>query len=237
MKRISILIILTFPLLGFTQTQQQPKLVIGIVVDQMRYDYLVRFWDRFGEGGFKKLINEGFNCKNANYNYMPTYTGPGHASIYSGTTPENHGIIANDWYDKTTGKVIYCVKDTTVNTIGTKSKNGQMSPNNLLSTTITDQLKLATNFKGKVIGASIKDRGAILPAGHKADAAYWFDGEKNGQWVSSSFYMNELPVWLKKLNKKNPAKQYLMQPWNTLYPIETYVESINDNNPWSSVVF
>src|SRR5690606_7692370 len=114
--------------------QAKPKLVVGIVVDQMRYDYLDRYWNKFGENGFKKLINNGFNCKNTHYNYMPTYTGPGHASIYTGTTPENHGIIANDWFNKKTGEYLYCAEDTMVNTVGSTSKNGMMSPRNMIAT-------------------------------------------------------------------------------------------------------
>jgi len=215
--------------------QQKPKLVVGIVIDQMRYDYLDRYWNKFSDDGFKKIVNGGFNCKNTHYNYMPTYTGPGHASIYTGTTPENHGIIANDWYNKKTKKMIYCAEDTTVKTIGSSSKEGLMSPKNMVTTTITDQLKLNTNFKGKVIGVSLKDRGAILPAGHKADAAYWFEGKNTGKWISSSYYLNELPKWVQEVNKKNSANTYLSKPWNTLLPIAEYSESIADNNPYEGV--
>ena len=153
MKVLILFFFFSYSLIGFSQ-KQQPKLVIGIVVDQMRYDYLTRYWNRYGEGGFKKLINGGFNCKNVNYNYMPTYTGPGHASIFTGATPNSHGIIANDWYDKTTGTTIYCAGDNSVNTIGSSTLNGKMSPKNLISTTITDELKLATKNKGKVIHIS-----------------------------------------------------------------------------------
>lgn len=215
--------------------QQKPKLVVGIVIDQMRYDYLDRYWNKFGNDGFKKIINNGFNCKNTHYNYMPTYTGPGHASIYTGTTPENHGIIANDWYNKRDKKMMYCAEDTTVKTIGSNSKDGLMSPKNMITTTITDQLKLNTNFKGKVIGISLKDRGAILPAGHKADAAYWFEGKNTGKWISSSYYFNELPKWVQEVNKKNSANTYLSKPWNTLLPIAEYTASISDNNPYEGV--
>ncbi|MBE7442412.1 MAG: alkaline phosphatase family protein [Flavobacteriales bacterium] len=215
--------------------QQKPKLVVGIVIDQMRYDYLDRYWNKFSDDGFKKIVNGGFNCKNTHYNYMPTYTGPGHASIYTGTTPENHGIIANDWYNKKTKKMIYCAEDTTVKTIGSSSKEGLMSPKNMVTTTITDQLKLNTNFKGKVIGVSLKDRGAILPAGHKADAAYWFEGKNTGKWISSSYYLNQLPKWVQEVNKKNSANTYLSKPWNTLLPIADYSESIADNNPYEGI--
>lgn len=228
MKR-TFLVFLLLPLFSFSQ---KPKLVVGIVVDQMRYDYLTRYWDRYNDGGFKKLLNNGYNCRNTHYNYMPTYTGPGHASIYAGTTPENHGIISNTWYDKVNDKATYCTSDSRYKTVGSTSAYGQMSPAKMLSTTITDELKLASNGKGKTIGISIKDRGAILPAGHNANAAYWFEGGNSGKWISSSFYMEELPQWLQKLNEKKPAEKYLNQAWNTLYPITTYSNSIHDDNEY-----
>lgn len=234
MKKILIVLLLIVGCNVFSQ-QKQPKIVVGIVIDQMRYDYLSRYWNKFGTGGFKKIIADGFNCKNTQFNYMPTYTGPGHASIYSGTTPENHGIIANDWYDKKQKKYVYCAEDVTVKTIGSDSKAGLMSPSRMVGTTITDELKLATNFKGKVIGISLKDRGAILPAGHKADAAYWFEGDDIGKWISSSYYFNELPKWVNEINNKNSANTFLSSPWNTLLPIAEYTESIADNNPYEGL--
>lgn len=234
MKVLILFLVFSSSFMGFSQ-KQQPKLVIGIVVDQMRYDYLTRYWDRYGEGGFKKLINEGFNCKNVNYNYMPTFTGPGHASIYTGTTPSSHGIIANEWYDKNSSIERYCTGDTAEVTIGSRSLNGEMSPRNLISSTITDELKLATNNRGKVIGISLKDRGAILPAGNRADAAYWFDGGDVGKWISSSFYMKELPRWLQRINTDNHPDNYLKRSWETLYPLESYTESITDNNKYEGV--
>ncbi len=229
-----ILILMIFPLFAFSQ---KPKLVVGIVVDQMRYDYLTRYWDRYSDDGFKKLINNGFNCKNAHYNYMPTYTGPGHASIYTGTTPENHGIISNTWFDKKTNNYTYCTSDTNYHTLGSSSYYGKMSPSKMFTTTITDELKLATNHKGKTIGISIKDRGAILPAGHKADAAYWFEGGNTGKWISSSYYMNKLPKWLDEINANKPAEKYLKKKWETLYPISSYTNSINDNNPYEATFY
>lgn len=233
-KKYSIVL---FILIGFSAFSQQkkPKIVVGIVIDQMRYDYLSRYWNKFGNNGFKKLIAGGFNCKNTQYNYVPTFTGPGHASIYSGTTPENHGIIANDWYDKQLKKYVYCAEDNSVKTIGSDSQDGLMSPSRMLGTTITDELKLATNLKGKVIGISQKDRGAILPAGHKPDAAYWFDGGDYGKWITSSYYMNQLPEWVNEINKKNSANTYLNSAWNTLLPITEYTEGIADNNPYEGL--
>ena len=228
MKRFILLSLIILPFLSQAQ-KKQPKLVVGIVVDQMRYDYLTRFWGKYRDDGFKKLVNNGYNCKNANYNYMPTYTGPGHASIYTGTTPENHGIIGNNWYDKTTKKSVYCAGDDTVNPIGTESSSGKMSPHRMKTTTFADENRLFTQMRGKTIGVSIKDRGAILPAGHSANAAYWFDGGKNGDFITSSFYMNDLPEWVKSFNKSDAVESYLKE-WNTLYDIETYTESGNDLN-------
>ena len=208
-----------FSLISVAQNQK-PKLVVGIVVDQMRYDYLSRFYHRFEEGGFKKLMNEGFNCKNNHFNYMPTYTGPGHASIFTGTTPENHGIIANNWYDKFEKKKVYCASDNTVKTLGTNSENEKMSPRRMLTTTFADANKLHTQFKGKTIGISIKDRGAILPAGHSADFAFWFRGAEEGHWVSTNYYAEKLPDWVTQFNVKKSVDKYLIK-WETLYPIET----------------
>lgn len=209
---------------------EKPKLVIGIVIDQMRYDYLTRYSDRYVENGFKRLLNDGFSLENAHYNYIPTYTAVGHTSIYTGTTPNNHGIISNNWYDKFLKKSIYCVDDKNYKTIGNNGTEGKKSPYRMLSTTVTDQLHLAQNMQGKTIGIAIKDRSSILPAGHTANAAYWFDGNDNGQWISSSFYMENLPKWVEDFNKSGKADDYLKTAWNTLYDINTYSKSIADNN-------
>lgn len=212
----------------------RPKLVVGIVVDQMRQEYLYRFSSKFGEGGFRRMMDEGFMLQNAHYNYAPTVTGAGHASVYTGTTPANHGIIGNDWYDKELKKNVYCAGDDAYTTVGSTSvEDGKMSPQRMLTTTITDELKLSTQKKAKVIGISIKDRGSILPAGHMADAAYWYD-EKVGRFITSSFYMNALPAWVDSFNKRNLPDKYLSQVWNPLFPIEQYVESGPDNTPYEA---
>jgi predicted AlkP superfamily pyrophosphatase or phosphodiesterase len=182
----------------------KPKLVIGIVVDQMRYDYLYRYSNKYTAGGFKRLMGEGFNCRNHHYDYVPTVTAAGHAAIFTGSVPAVDGIIGNEWFDSKSGRTVYCVEDSTVKTIGSATSAGLMSPKNLLVSTITDQVKIAQNHQSKTIGIALKDRGAILPAGHTANAAYWFDS-KDGFWISSSFYMNELPSWVKEFNaQKNP---------------------------------
>jgi len=206
-----------------------PKLVVGIVIDQMRYDYIYRYWDDYSTGGFKRLIQKGFFYENHHFDYAPTYTGPGHASIYTGTTPEMHGIIANDWWDKESDTTVYCVSDTNYQGVGTSSNSGQMSPHRMLTTTITDQLKLATNNRSKTIGISLKDRGAILPAGHMADAAYWLVGK---DWITSTRYMNELPQWVRNYNNENWPDKFLEKGWHLTNPIEQYDESLPDNNPF-----
>jgi arylsulfatase A-like enzyme len=210
----------------------RPKIVVGIVVDQMRQEYLYRYYNKFGDGGFKRLMNEGFMLKNAHYNYIPTVTGAGHASVYSGTTPAIHGVIGNEWYDKELKKTVYCVGDDNYSTVGSASvADGKMSPQRMLTTTITDELKIMTQKRSKVIGISIKDRGAILPAGHMADAAYWFD-ENTGKFITSTFYMKQLPLWAEKFNQLNLSDKYLTGVWNTILPINEYVESGPDESPY-----
>ncbi|WP_461450981.1 alkaline phosphatase PafA [Mucilaginibacter sp.] len=209
----------------------RPKLVVGIVVDQMRWDYLYRYYDRYQSNGFKRLLNEGFSCENTQLNYIPTFTGPGHSCIYTGSVPAIHGIAGNDYIIQATGKPMYCAQDTSVQTVGSDSKAGQMSPRNLLVTTVTDELKLATNFRSKVIGIALKDRGGILPAGHSANAAYWFD-DKTGNWITSTYYMKELPQWAKDFNDQKMAETYLKLDWNSLYPIDTYLQSTPDDSKY-----
>jgi predicted AlkP superfamily pyrophosphatase or phosphodiesterase len=212
----------------------RPKLVVGIVVDQMRYDYLYRYWDKYGQGGFKRLLAEGFSYESTHYNYVPTYTGPGHACIYTGATPSANGIIGNNWWMRDENRTTYVTEDKTVQPVGGSAAAGQMSPRHLLTTTIGDELRLASNFQSKVIGVCIKDRGSILPAGHAANAAYWYDGS-NGAFISSTFYMPQLPDWVKQFNAQNRADQYLSQPWLPLLPLAQYTESSPDDSDWEGV--
>ncbi len=211
----------------------RPKLVVGIVVDQMRYDYLYRYWSKFGKGGFRRLLGEGFSFESCHYNYVPTYTGPGHASIYTGATPSAHGIVGNNWYVREEGRATYVTEDKTVQSVGGTGAAGQQSPRHMLTTTITDELRLATNFQSKVIGVCIKDRGSVLPAGHAANAAYWYDGG-NGNFITSTFYQKTLPDWVVKFNQRGLATKYLAQPWHTLRPIGEYTESSADDVPWEA---
>lgn len=240
----SVLVSLLF-LSGFMAAAQQnkpvsssvarPKLVVGIVIDQMRWDFLYRYYERYGSGGFKRLIKNGFSCENTMIPYTPTYTAAGHACVYTGSVPAVHGIMGNYWFNKTLGRNVYCTEDSTVQPVGTTSNAGKMSPTNMWTTTIGDELRIATNFRSKVIGIAFKDRGSILPAGHAANAAYWFD-DVTGGFVSSTYYMNELPQWVKDINAKKLPDRYLAKDWNTLYPISTYRQSTKDSMPYEAIV-
>ncbi len=234
-KKVSVAFLFAFVFFS-ANAQDRPKLVVGIVVDQMKTEYLYRFSSDFGSGGFKRLTENGFTFYNAHFNYMPTYTGPGHASIYTGTTPRYHGIVGNDWFDKSVSKNRYCTDDADVSLLGDgEAAEGKMSPKNLKATTITDELKLSTNFRGKVIGMSMKDRGAILPAGHFADFAFWYS--KTGAFISSSFYGKQLPDWASKFNTEKHFLKYVQKPWNTLKPMSEYDESLADENPYEGKIY
>jgi predicted AlkP superfamily pyrophosphatase or phosphodiesterase len=211
---------------------KRPKLVVGLVVDQMRWDYLYRYYNLYqADGGFKRLLSQGFSCDNTMIPYIPTFTACGHASIYTGSVPGINGITGNDWYDYDLSKEMYCSEDDSVQTIGSTTQAGKMSPRNLLVTTIGDELHLADNFHNKIIGIALKDRSAIFPAGHSANAAYWYDN-KTGDWITSSYYMNDLPAWVKELNQKKLVNNYYNQNWNTLYSIDQYGQSTNDEEPY-----
>ena len=210
---------------------RRPKLVVGVVVDQMRWDYLYRYQERFGDNGFKRLMREGFNCENTMLNYIPAVTAIGHTSIYTGSVPAIHGIAGNDFHID--GKQTYCTDDAAVATVGSNSDAGKMSPHNLKVTTIGDELHLATNYRSKVISVSLKDRASILPGGHTADGAYWFDAE-TGNFITSTYYRKDLPGWLKQFNDRQLAKHYLSQDWETLYPTESYKNSTADNNSYEN---
>jgi predicted AlkP superfamily pyrophosphatase or phosphodiesterase len=219
------------------ETINRPKLVVGIVVDQMRWDYLYRYYDRYAsDGGFKRMLNQGFSCENTLIPYTPTITACGHTCIYTGSVPAIHGITGNNWWDNELGKNIYCSEDKTVKTVGTTGTAGEMSPRNMLVTSICDELKLATNFRSKVVGVAIKDRGAILPAGHAANAAYWYDAV-SGKFISSTFYMEDLPQWVKDFNAKKLPNKYYEQGWNTLYPVSSYVQSTADEKKYEGKSF
>ncbi|NER12449.1 alkaline phosphatase family protein [Leptobacterium flavescens] len=217
---------------GQENTSEKPKLVVGIVVDQMRFDQLYKYEDKFSEGGFKRILKEGFNYKNAHYNHIPTVTASGHASVYTGTTPSVHGIIGNSWFDRKLNREVSNVEDSTVVIVGSQQENTRgRSPKKLMTPTISDQLRMRTNFASKVISVSLKDRGAILPGGHTANGSYWHDFQSSpGYFVSSSYYMDHLPQWVSDFNRQKKQDEYLNTNWNTLYPLETYTESGEDDS-------
>ncbi|GAB2806548.1 alkaline phosphatase family protein [Ferruginibacter profundus] len=216
----------------------RPKLVVGIVIDQMRWDYLYRYYDKYAENGaFKRLLRQGFSCENTMLPYAHTVTACGHTSIYTGTVPAIHGITGNDWWEKRNSDYQYCTSDTSVLTVGSATvAAGAMSPRNMMVTTICDELKLATNFNSKVIGVALKDRCGILPAGHSADAAYWYD-TKTGNWISSTYYMKALPDWATNFNALKLVDSCYALGWKTLYPLTTYTESSADTVVYENKLF
>jgi len=220
MKKISFFIVLFLSLAQLrAQAVKQPKIVVGVVIDQMCYDYLYRFQHLYSTGGFNRLMTKGTNCRNVQYNYVPTYTAPGHASIYTGTTPSNHGIISNDWYVRATKKTVTSVSNSNYAAVGGSALSSGAAPLNLRTYTITDQLKMASP-NSKVISVSIKDRSAILPGGHLSDGTYWFD-YNTGDFITSTFYKKELPIWVQRFNEKfDPAKD--LRTWKLLLPESTY---------------
>jgi Type I phosphodiesterase / nucleotide pyrophosphatase len=220
-----------------TETQR-PKLVVGIIVDQMRWDYLYRYYNRYDEqGAFKRLLRQGFSCENTMIPYVPTVTACGHASMYTGTVPAVNGITGNDWWDNVINDYRYCTEDSAAHTVGsTTISAGAMSPRNMLVTSICDELKTATNAKSKVIGIALKDRGGILPAGHTANAAYWYDA-KTGNWITSTYYMSSLPLWVSTFNANKFTDSFYAKGWSTIYPLNTYTQSTDDNKPYENRIF
>jgi predicted AlkP superfamily pyrophosphatase or phosphodiesterase len=211
----------------------KPKLVLVIVVDQFRYDYLERFGDLFGSGGFKRLLNEGALFTNANYDYVPTYTACGHAAIFSGSIPAQNGIVGNSWFDRESGKMRVMVIDDSTHLItgnGVSGKGASASPRYLSGTTIGDQMRLASNFQSKVIAASLKDRAAVLPGGQRPNGAFWFN-DANGEFVSSDYYFKELPGWVKKFDSADRPDKYFGMKWDRVLPADAYTRAQAENLP------
>ncbi len=237
-KSIVVILLTTFFITTVNAQVARPKLVVGIVIDQMRWDYLYRFTDRYAiNGGFKRMLNQGFTCENTLIPYAPTVTACGHSTIYTGTVPGISGITGNNWWDRDEQRSVYCTEDKTVTTMGAGSAAaGQQSPRNMMVTTVCDELRLATNFKSKVIGIAIKDRGGILPAGHSANAAYWYDGT-SGNWITSSYYMNSLPTWVSQFNDKKIVNSYYEKGWLLSYPLNSYQQSTSDDKTYEAKLF
>jgi predicted AlkP superfamily pyrophosphatase or phosphodiesterase len=237
-----LLLILLLPVSIPAQTQRQPaaraahvrpKLVVVIMIDQFRYDFLERFADLFGKGGFLRLTSDGALFTNANFDYVPTYTAPGHAAVFTGSVPAQNGIVGNTWFDREAGRVRIMVSDNSAKTItnaGPTGEPGAPSPRVLIGTTIGDQLRLSNNFNSKVVAVSLKDRAAVLPGGQRPNGAYWFNNEI-GQFVSSDYYFKQLPDWVKKFNTDSRPDKYFGAKWDRSLPIEMYSRAQAENLP------
>lgn len=229
---IVILLILSYIKLsgqGAYLPPEKPRLIIGIVVEQLKYDQLERFRDKLSENGIKRLINEGTYFKNASFEYMLTQSAPGHATISTGAEPAYHGITSDNWYLPLKNELIYCSKDIEVNSVGGSFESGLHSPVNLQASTFSDELEMATNKKAKVFGVGLKENSAIFSAGHAADGAFWFDNA-TGTWMSSSYYMQNLPVWVTDFNSMKFSESYLNSTWSLFSNIQDYSGCLPDSN-------
>ena len=197
----------------------------------MRSDYITRYWDLFGDDGFRRLVKEGAYLRDAHFPYAPTYTGPGHASIYTGTVPAVHGIIDNDIYDRRSGHTVYCADDPRVGPVGTSSAVAQRSPRMLLSSTLADELERYTAGRSHTVALALKDRSAIMPAGRTGDAAFWFV-LRDGIFATSSWYMDSLPDWLQAFNAAGLPQRYMHGLWDTALPRDRYRTPLPDQNPY-----
>ncbi|MFN8207825.1 MAG: alkaline phosphatase family protein [Bacteroidales bacterium] len=209
---------------------EKPRLVVGIVVSQMRYDYLFRYWDKFSEDGFRKLIGQGTFCKNVRYRNLFTLSSSGNATIATGAYPSFHGIVADEWYDRVKNKNVKCAFDDNYKAVGGSFEAGQYAPLRLITSTIGDEMHL-TQPASKVISIATDPVQAVLSSGHTADAAYWYDSG-TGQWMTSNYYLKDLPAWVQDFNNKKIPDIYLQESWNTLLPVSAYKESLPDDNPY-----
>ncbi|PYX34239.1 MAG: phosphodiesterase, partial [Acidobacteria bacterium] len=190
----------------------RPKLVVIVVIDQFRADYLERYRDQWGEGGFRLLLEHGADFTDCNYNYANTRTAPGHSTLLTGAYSNGHGIMANKWWDPQKKKMVTSVEDDGTKLVGLASSGPGASPHNLLADTLGDELKLATQGKARVFGVALKDRAAILPAGFAGNGAYWID-QKTGTWITSTYYRSDLPKWAQDFNDSKRSEKYLNQDW------------------------
>jgi len=209
---------------------QKPKLIVGITVSGMRYDYLSVYWDKFGDGGFRKMASTGASCKNARYDYLITEPSVGYASIATGAKPNAHGIVSDYWYDRLSNQIIYSIEDAEVTTVEGPYESGDFSPTALYSRTLADELRVISRFQSRSVGVSMDPQAAVLMSGHTATGVYWID-PSTGNWITSSYYMDSLPVWAREFNEKKYQDIYLDRTWDTFLPIAEYGESMLDNNP------
>jgi predicted AlkP superfamily pyrophosphatase or phosphodiesterase len=215
--------------------EPRPRLVLLIVVDQFRYDFLTRFGDLFGSRGIGRLMREGASWTGANFDHVPTSTAPGHAVFMTGAWPSQTGIIANEWYERDTGKKVKSVTDDSTNKLGGKPGEKGYSPRRLLCSSVGDELRIADGDRSKVIGISAKDRSAILPAGRRANAAYWF-GTDNGNMLSSTYYFSQEPDWVARFNNRHLADKWFGAHWDRLLPEAEYLKRAGkDDAPWENL--
>jgi predicted AlkP superfamily pyrophosphatase or phosphodiesterase len=212
---------------------EKPKLIVGIVVSQMRYDYIQRFWDKLDDNGIKLLVNRGTFCKNTSFNYLFSQQGVGHASISTGTTPADHGIVGREWYLYLKDEIEQSTEDKQYKAVGGDVDNGRYSPKNLMATTFADELRLSDNFRSKVYAISADPAPGIFSAGHTANGVYWFD-KKTGNWITSTYYTDTLPEWVDEFNTKRFPDIYLKEAWTTLLSPEKYTESLPDKNKYET---
>ena len=230
------LLLVFYSLVGYGQQKkvpEKPRLVIQVVVEQMRYDIIQRYWDRFSDKGFKKLINEGAFCKDAYYDYMVTESAPGYATIATGSNPSEHGIVSDDWYVRLRNKTQFCVEDDKLGDVSEVFDRNKCSPKQIIGSTIGDELRASNYKRSKVISISIKNYAAVLFGGYLANAAYWMD-EKTADWTSSAYYIDSLPGWVREFNNKKLVPLYLSRQWTTLNPIGSYKQSLADNNSYET---
>jgi predicted AlkP superfamily pyrophosphatase or phosphodiesterase len=230
---LSGLILFSGQLMAQRIPPERPKLVVGITVSGMRYDYLTAYWEKFSEDGFKKMAATGTNCKNARYNYLITESAVGYATIATGTGPDAHGIVADYWFDRLNEQVESSVFDEHQSAIEGSSAMGAFSPHRMLSRTLTDEIRIVSQFRSRTIGVSMDPKAAVLSSGHTANAAFWYDYER-GSWTTSTYYLDSLPRWVDSVNQKNYKDIYRNKEWNTLLPIGEYGESLLDNNEFET---
>lgn len=237
--RIRISFLLFLSILSLSQSEAQripsgkPKLVVGITVSGMRYDYLSAYWNKFGEDGFKKLAGLGTNCKNAKYDQLITESSVGYATIATGSRPDAHGIVADFWYERLTDNIKFCIEDSSVHAIYSSDSNGHTSPSSMISRTLSDELRIISQFKSKVIGVGMNPVASVLLSGHTANGAYWYN-PAHGTWTSSTYYMDSLPDWVEEFNKTNYKDIYRDKLWDTYLSIEEYTASMLDNNKYEA---
>jgi predicted AlkP superfamily pyrophosphatase or phosphodiesterase len=212
---------------------EKPRIIVGIVVSQMRYDYIQRFWDKLDENGIRLLVNRGTSCKNTSFNYLFSQQGVGHASIATGTTPSDHGIVGREWYLYLQDKIEQSTEDQQHKSVGGDVDNGRYSPKNLMCTTFSDELRLSNNFRSKVFSVSSEPAPGIFSSGHTANGAYWFD-KRTGNWITSTYYADTLPGWVDEFNAKRFPDIYLKEMWDPLFPIGSYTESLPDKNKYET---